>query len=67
MCRVEWHGVELLAACGPFPAGTAGSLGTWLSDLCQHPLGQNVPIPYVWWLECRGGQHCGLRGKLQTY
>jgi hypothetical protein len=33
----EWHGVELLAACGPFHTSTAGSLSTWLPRLCPHP------------------------------
>jgi hypothetical protein len=33
----EWHGMELPAGCGHFPAGPAASPGTWLPRFNPHP------------------------------
>jgi hypothetical protein len=41
---LEWRGVKLMAACGPFHTGTAGSRGTLLPRLCHRATIQ-VPLP----------------------
>jgi hypothetical protein len=49
--RTKWRGVELLAACGPFHACTAGSLGTWLplfaNNLPEQCSRSGSPDPHV--------------------
>jgi hypothetical protein len=58
------HGVELPAACGPFPAGSRGTL---LPSFCPHPSRHSVLIPFTWWHVCQGGSCCGWRGIQQPY